>query len=285
MRPHLLQLLLLSLCLTGCQGVGSRSLDAGPTADEVKVRLNDDGPPATVDSPAMATSASKQIVLHTDHPLENRQRLLEDLSEERSYIAERLNLAPPATPVHIYLFAKQAAYHDHVHAKFPQFPTRRAIFVSADNQLSVYAHGGDHLVEDLRHEATHGFLHAATPNLPLWLDEGLAEFFEVGRGREGLHRGHVDYLLGQQAIANWKPDLERLEQITDAALMTQLDYAESWLWVHFLLESAGDKSPVLTAYLADLRSGTAEDALSVRLSRRVPNAGDQVAAHLGKLPR
>jgi len=255
------------------------------SASDVNVRLNDNPLETATDSPAVATSASKQIVLHTDHPLENRQRILDDLAEERGYIAERLKLTAPTTPVHIYLFAQQATYHDHVHAKFPQFPTRRAIFVQADNQLSVYAHGGDHLVEDLRHEATHGFLHAATPNLPLWLDEGLAEFFEVGRGREGLHRAHVDYLLGQQAVANWQPNLERLEKITEAPEMTQLDYAESWLWVHFLLESAGDKSPVLTAYLADLRSGTAENPLSVRLSRRVPDAVEQVTAHLASLPR
>ncbi|MEQ8210655.1 MAG: hypothetical protein RH917_12565 [Lacipirellulaceae bacterium] len=273
------------ICLLGCQATGNLPLDAGPTTEQTSVRLND-----SLESPGpfplddLAESDS-QIVIHADRTIENQQRLLDDLGAERAYISQRLNIPSPATPVHIYLFAKQADYHDHVHAKFPEFPTRRAIFVNTENQLSVYAHGGDHLAEDLRHEATHGFLHAAAPNLPLWLDEGLAEYFEVGRGRRGLHRGHIDYLLGQQAVAGWKPDLERLEQITDPTAMTQLDYAESWLWVHFLLESADDKSPVLTVYLADLRSGTAEDALSVRLQRRVPNSAEEVVVHLAKLPR
>ncbi|GIT30210.1 MAG: hypothetical protein Ct9H300mP1_22560 [Planctomycetaceae bacterium] len=33
--------------------------------------------------------------------------------------------------------------------------------------------------EDLRHEFTHGVLHSSLKRVPLWLDEGLAEYFEV----------------------------------------------------------------------------------------------------------
>ena len=53
---------------------------------------------------------------------------------------------------------------------------RRAFFVETDTQLSVYAQWGDRVAEDLRHEVTHGYLHAVVPNVPLWIDEGLAEF-------------------------------------------------------------------------------------------------------------
>ena len=277
--------LLLLVTLLGCQATGNAPLDASATPEAMSVRLND--APDSLDPTELASPSkpASQIVIHADRAVENQQRFVEDLIQERAYISQRLNLPAPENPVHIYLFAEQATYHDHVHAKFPDFPSRRAIFVNSENRLSVYAHGGDHLAEDLRHEATHGFLHAAAPGLPLWLDEGLAEYFEVGRGRRGLHRGHINYLLGQQAVAGWQPDLERLEQITDAKAMTQLDYAESWLWVHFLLESADDMSPVLTTYLADLPSGTAEKPLSVRLARRIPDASKEAAQHLAKLPR
>lgn len=271
--------------LLGCQATGNAPLEVPTTHQGLSVRLNDESESHVPAEFADASEPAAQIVIHADRAVENQQRFVADLIQERAYISQRLSLPAPANPVHIYLFAEQETYHDHVHAKFPEFPTRRAIFVNSQNQLSVYAHGGDHLAEDLRHEATHGFLHAAAPGLPLWLDEGLAEYFEVGRVRRGMHRAHIDYLLGQQAVAGWQPDLERLEQITDAKAMTQLDYAESWLWVHFLLESADAMSPVVTTYLADLRSGTAEKPLSVRLARRIPDAATEVTQHLAKLPR
>ena len=43
----------------------------------------------------------------------------------------------------------------------------------------VFAYKSKALPVDVRHEGTHGLLHAALPMVPLWLDEGLAEYFEV----------------------------------------------------------------------------------------------------------
>ena len=57
--------------------------------------------------------------------------------------------------------------------------------------------------------------------------------------------------------------------------MTQDHYAEAWAWVHFLLESGGDKSNLLTEYLADLRQGASRATLSARLSKRL--AGPELA--------
>ena len=37
----------------------------------------------------------------------------------------------------------------------------------------------------------HGYLHSAFPSIPLWLDEGLAEYFETPRGDAGLNGRHV----------------------------------------------------------------------------------------------
>jgi hypothetical protein len=76
----------------------------------------------------------------------------------------------------------------------PNLPRRRAFFVETDTRLSVYAYWGDRVAEDLRHEVVHGYLHAVVPHLPLWLDEGLAEYFEVPRGLSGLW-AWVHYLL------------------------------------------------------------------------------------------
>jgi hypothetical protein len=221
-----------------------------------------------------------QLVLHADFVLPPEHRMLTELVGERDLICERLALAPSQEPIHVYLFADEAAYRQHVSRRFPGFPERRAIFVETDVELSVYAHWGEAIAEDLRHEVAHGYVHASVPNIPLWLDEGLAEYFEVGRGRRGVNRMHVDYLNGQLAVGGWRPNLPRLEQLTVAAEMTQLDYAEAWLWVHFLLESPEVSAELLTKYLADLRTLDEAAPLSERLAASLPQPQPTLVKHL-----
>ena len=224
-----------------------------------------------------------QLVLHSDFELAEHHRVVEDLTLQREIISEKLGIPSTDEPIHIYLFADDTSYYDFLSLRFPNFPSRRAIFVETDIELSVYAHWGDRVAEDLRHEVAHGYLHAAIPNLPLWLDEGLAEYFEVGQERKGLNRQHVDLLMAQKDLTAWLPELKRLERLTSAADMTQQDYAESWAWVHFLLESGDDKAGLLTEYLADLRQGAAEAMLSSRLEKRLAEPKLAMLEHLQML--
>ena len=213
-----------------------------------------------------------QLVLHSDFALPEHHRLIDELIAQRELLVRKLSLVTSEEPIHVYLFADDTAYYDFLDLRFPGFPARRAIFVETDVELSVYAHWGDYVAEDLRHEISHGYLHSAVPNLPLWLDEGLAEYFEVGRGSAGINQAHLKLLKSQ---TDWQPSLERLEQLSSAAEMTQQDYAEAWAWVHYLLESGGDKANLINDYLADLRQGAAGAALSMRLRQRL--AGPELA--------
>jgi len=225
----------------------------------------------------------EQLVLHSDFPLPERHRLIDELAAQRELLSEKLHLAATDEPIHVFLFADDANYYDFLARRFPGFPSRRAIFVETDVQLAVYAHWGDHVAEDLRHEVCHGYLHAAVPHLPLWLDEGLAEYFEVGRGQHGVNRPHVELLHQQHAAGQWQPDLARLEGLTSAADMTQQDYAEAWAWVHFLLESGDDKSQLLTDYLANLQQGVSDRSLSARLAKRLASPELALVEHLESL--
>ncbi len=227
-----------------------------------------------VSEPFPYTLTRQQLVIHSDAPLDRQQRLVRDLAEQRDIINTKLGLAPTTNLVHVYLYANEQAYRQFMELRFPEMAERRAIFVGTDAQLSVYAYWGDHLAEDLRHEVSHGYLHAAMPNLPLWLDEGLAEYFEVGRGQRGFNESHIELLSAQVASDSWQPEIERLEALSSVVDMSQQDYAESWAWVHFLLESE-DKSAVLTDYLTDLAHGNPTEPLSRRLRKRL--AGPQVA--------
>ena len=205
------------------------------------------------------------------------------LVAQRDWLAEKLRLATTEVPIHVYLYADQQAYHEFVDLRYPGFGSRRAIFVEDYSELSVYAHWSEHVADDLRHEVSHGYLHAAVPNLPLWLDEGLAEYFEVGLARQGMNEPHAEFLRQRQAAGDWQPDLNRLEQIATAAEMTQADYSEAWAWVYFLLDPGGDKAELLTEYLDDLRHGGAGALLSTRVRRRLAGPELALVEHLETL--
>ena len=194
-----------------------------------------------------------QLVVHSDFPLPKQHRLLDELVSQRAYQAETLQLAPTDEPIHVYLFQTPEGFAAYIAERYPSFPARRAFFVETDTQLAVFAHWGERVAEDLRHEVAHGYLHAAVRDLPLWLDEGLAEYFEVPRGHRGLNPPHVAQLGDEMERNSWRPRLQRLEAINSVGDMTQLDYAEAWAWAHFLLETTPERRAVLRQYLGQMR--------------------------------
>ncbi len=238
-----------------------------------------------VELPTVHTVVREQLVVSSDFPLARHHRLLDEIVGQRHDVAERLALPLSDEPIYIYLFEDPARYESYIRRYFPSLPGRRAFFVESDTRLAVYAHWGDRVAEDLRHEVTHGYLHAVVPNLPLWLDEGLAEYFEVGRGQHGWHQPHLDLLYDRFRRYEWTPGLERLQHLQQMTEMKQIDYAESWLWVHFLLETTNDRRALLQNYLARIRM-TAESPPLVNYLRELnPNYALDVVEHLERMRR
>jgi hypothetical protein len=223
------------------------------------------------------------LALHADFAVRPDNPLIAELVAEQRLISDRLGIPPGDALIHVHLFADEAEFRQRVAEKFPEFQHRRAIFFEADDQLRVYAHWNERVAEDLRHEVAHGYLHAAAPGLPLWLDEGLAEFFEVGDGGRGLHASHIALLKSEHTADRWRPDLARLESTQSAAALRTIDYAEAWLWVHFMLNSNATRN-LLISSLSDLRRGPTTVKLSVELRRDHPDLAAAVLRHLMALP-
>ncbi len=219
------------------------------------------------------------LVMHGDAPL-LESSLVHDLTALRHELAAQLQLPPSSTPVHLYVFEAGDRFDSFVQREYPDFPNRRAFFVAEGGVLKVYAGRGAHLAEDLRHEMTHGYLHGMIPQIPLWLDEGLAEFFEVPSDQRGLNSPHVALLLERRQIGQWAPDLRRLEQLGSSRDMTQQDYAESWAWAHFLLTSSPQRREWLCHYCASLPAPSPVPPLSATLAAVDPGAGQALAEHL-----
>ncbi len=222
-----------------------------------------------------------QLVIHADFPLAGQHRLVRELESLRADVSQELDLPISDEPVHLYLFENPAKYDAFVAAQFPHFPARRAFFVETDTRLSVFAAWQDRVAEDLRHETTHGYVHSVVPTIPLWLDEGVAEFFELPQAEQGLHRAHIAHLAGKLLEGTWQPNLDKLEQLASAGDLSQDHYAEAWCWVHWLLRTTPERRKLLQDYLADVRRDATTPPLSARLRYEAAGAADLAAALRG----
>ncbi|MBI1900904.1 MAG: hypothetical protein HYS13_07305 [Planctomycetia bacterium] len=243
-------------------------------------------PVASANLPSEHTLVLDQLVIYSDEPLPRHHRLLEEVSLQREELLDRLALPRSDEPIYVYLFSSPDRFSAFLRLYYPDFPPRRAFFVEGDTRLVVYAQWGDRTAEDLRHEVTHGYLHSVVPGIPLWLDEGLAEYCETGRGQSGFHRAHCE-LLAKHLAAGWRPDLARLEALADGLQMTQLDYAECWAWTHFLLSTSMDRRELLAGYLREVKQSGRAAPFSPSLQRLTsPMAAEEMLlGHLRSLSR
>jgi len=234
-----------------------------------------------VQRPARHSIRSHQLLLLSDFQIPKRHPLLVDLERLQAEIRTTLGLPEQRDDVVVYLFENQASYRRFLDATYPKLPGRRAYFVGTSYELAVYTFWGERVQEDLRHEYTHGVLHACLNHVPLWLDEGLAEYFEVPRS--GQQRPDYATQLAQSLEDGWRPDLKRLELLSDFSQMRRIDYQEAWTWVHFMLHASPDTREVLIGYLHDLRQSALPESLYDRLKRVHPEIEQRMLAYLTTL--
>jgi hypothetical protein len=270
--------------VSGCAHLGSHSGWRAAAPAAIAAALVSAGGDSGLPDRSEVTAG--QLVIRADFPLAGQHRLIRELDGLRIDVSQELGLPVSDEPVHLYLFENTERYAAFVARHYPTFPARRAFFVETDTTLSVFAAWQDRVAEDLRHETTHGYVHAVVPAVPLWLDEGIAEFFETPRNDHGLHRGHVAHLAGRLLEGTWRPDMERLESLAAAGDMSQDHYAEAWCWVHWLLHTTPERRRLLQDYLADLRRDPETPPLSVRLRHQFAPSVDTAALvkeHLASL--
>jgi hypothetical protein len=224
-----------------------------------------------------------QLQFHSDFKLDKDHRIVRDLVAEREVIGRTLGLPAGNEVIDVHLFADGERYAQFLQRYFPTVPTRRAFFLETDSRLVVYAHWSDHMAEDLRHEVAHGYLHAVVPTIPLWLDEGLAEYFEVSPAQNGLNPPHLALLADMMEHDGWQPDLGRLERLRDATKMDQRDYAEAWAWVYAMLHSEPEQREILSSFLAELYERGMAEPMSRRLADHSKDPERTLAVYLANL--
>lgn len=217
---------------------------------------------------------------HSEFPLRDIEELVQELGELQKDIESTLELKCSERTIHVYLFRWQNTYRQAVREHVPRGSNPKALFVAGNDFGRVYAYRQHDLATDLRHETTHALLHNALPYVPLWLDEGLAEYFEVPVRQRVDHHPHRSSLRTAVRFGGWQPDLAGLEALRSLPDMNGRDYRDAWGWVHFMLHGPPEARAALEEYLATIPTGREPTPLSISLQRRLPDLDRRITQHL-----
>jgi hypothetical protein len=258
---------------------------ANPPPDRPNTYLPAAATPAVAQTPPGKHAIRvSQYVFQSDFPIDADAPILHELSDLRETVYRQLRLPSANTLIQVYVFENRERYEKFMQTRYPELPRRRAFFIAqpravgANDDLLVYTFWGDHIRQDLRHELTHALLHCVLKDVPLWLDEGLAEYYELPPEQRGINAQHIATLK-----ANFTPDLSRLEQMNQVAQMAPAEYREAWAWVHWMLHSSEASQQALLSYLQQLRATATPGLLQPRLAAVTDNPNLALAHHLAAL--
>ncbi|CAN5184433.1 hypothetical protein BH11PLA2_BH11PLA2_29510 [soil metagenome] len=275
-RGRLLTAILLGV--TGCESLRGPATPPEPSAVAAAA------PTGAPRRPAKHWLRVGQYVIHSDTQLNANDPVFRDLAELPEQIQTELELPAGESMVQVFLFDSSDKYDEYMKSKYPRLPKRRAYFFAehrlggGGDDLLVFTWPSEHLAKDLRHELTHATLHSILKGVPLWLDEGLAGFFELPRATQGVNAGHLDVLRRGPFL----PDLARLEKLGQVQQMETPEYREAWAWVHFLLRGDAAGRKVLLDYMQQLRTNATPGPLQPKLCEALANPNQSLAEHLTK---
>lgn len=202
---------------------------------------------------------------------------LDDVQRE---LRELLGIQTSGHSVQIVMFSGRKRYLEYLAGQIQDARYRKAIFYRNQDVSQIYVYQSPDLMTDVRHEFTHALLHQHLPFVPLWIDEGLAEFMETPQSaRSGTLRAKN---------ARWRARLGALPRLTDiegfpsARELTAEDYRDSWTWVFFLLNESPDSRQTFKSYLDVIASGEAPGQFSQFLKHRDPGAEKRINSYFRK---
>lgn len=211
-------------------------------------------------------------------PLAPWDSFFQELSRLEQELERTLAVPPTSARVEVFLLEDEGSHRTFLRELYPRVPYRRALYVQRGGQGAVYAYQHPELAIDLRHECTHALLHANLAVVPLWLDEGLAEYFELPEPERAFEHPHLSTLRWNLRLGMLKT-VESLEEPSELNEMGGIEYRYAWAWVHFMLHGPREAHRALVDFLAEIRRGDRPGPLSERLRAAVPELDERMILH------
>lgn len=191
----------------------------------------------------------EQFILYSNRPLANAAQIQQEWTQLKSDVEELLSIDCNRGEYHLVVFDQEQTFREYIQHYFPKIPIRRALFIKHRGPGIIFTYAHNDLLTDLRHEGTHALLTEACGTLPLWLDEGLAEYFETPRDQRFAGSAHLKETRWRARLGQM-PDLQRLESAESMQDMGASEYRDAWAWVHFFIHRSQESRNLLINYLS-----------------------------------
>ncbi|MDR0338624.1 MAG: hypothetical protein LBI18_16250 [Planctomycetaceae bacterium] len=190
------------------------------------------------------------VVVQSNFPLTEIKAILEEIKQLQADLNLYMGISAPKEKIELCLFRDERTYLKFLQEVFPKAPRdRRALYIKIDDKPgTLLVQKTDEFEIDLRHEMTHAIIHTSIATVPIWLDEGLAKYFEVpikDRAEKNPYMKQIRWNTKFGAV----PSLNRLERLEHIGQMGDREYRDSWAWVHFLIHHSPQSHRLLASYL------------------------------------
>lgn len=189
---------------------------------------------------------------------------LEALRTLPTELAETLKIQIAATPIHIVVLSDRASLDLYAKKVLPNAPSRQALYIRHRGPGLVLTYFHKNWIQDVRHECTHALLDASGLTLPIWQDEGLAEYFETSSGQLIHHASHLKSVQ-QQIRFGQIVDLQTIETTEMQQGLDGKGYRDAWSIIAFLLNASTETRAKYQQYLQEQQSKQAARLLSHRI--------------------
>ncbi len=202
---------------------------------------------------------SRHYEVHTDidkKTAEDASRILEKAFTAYSTYMGRTKTKAPRR-FQVYIFSGEAGYHEYVRSLIGTPKTHTAgLYFPLLKQLLIWnLPDRKSMLKTVQHEGFHQYVDSITEEMPNWLNEGTAEYYETatsGRwSNTPIRKDHLSELAGGVR------DLGRFVRISyrDFYGSASFNYARAWALVYFLRHSTPTNKKVLTSLHDKLKSG------------------------------
>jgi hypothetical protein len=221
-------------------------------------------PARTVAAHAWMGVSTPHVDVITDAGREVGERVAQQLEDLRTVLSRFAPaLVVDVAPVQVIVFRDADLARSYAPTWHGQLDEVAGFFQTApDRRRLLFQDDPSHLPGVARHEYTHALLDAAMPEAPLWLNEGLAEYFSTftaanDRAEAGAPvQAHLDWLAHHELM----PLSELFAVRQTSAVYHEGDrrgtfYAESWALTHMILSGTEDDLGRLERVLVATRGG------------------------------
>lgn len=165
------------------------------------------------------------------------------LEEASDIFGRQFRRLPRRTRARVRVFSGFESYADYVSDLGADPSNTLGMYLPNLRELCIYLHEDrPELSNTIRHEGFHQYIHDFIDDVPIWFDEGFAEYFGFSRRERSKARvgqvGEQQELLARAYLPRFSP-LDRMFLMEPEEFMAQANvhYVESWAVVHMLRET------------------------------------------------